>query len=128
MLTGVRNHQAKKIMQGMKIGDQAFFYHSNAKPSGIVGIMEVVNLAHPDPTQFDPKSDYYDKTAKKENPRWFCVDVKLVKKFNRCISLEELKSHAEGPLKDMALLKLKRLSVQPVTKQEWDFIVALEGE
>ena len=113
-------------MQGMKRGDRAFFYHSNAKPSGIVGIMEVVDAAKPDPTQFDKSSDYYDASATREKPRWFCVDVKLVRKFERCISLEELKGHGDGALQDMALLKMKRLSVQPVSPDEWNFVLGLE--
>jgi predicted RNA-binding protein with PUA-like domain len=87
--------------------------------------MQVVKSSYADPSQFDSKGKYYDRTATKESPRWFCVDVKLVKKLENPITLAELKEHSEGKLKDMALFKMKRLSVQPVAPNEWDFILSL---
>jgi predicted RNA-binding protein with PUA-like domain len=125
---GVRNHQAKKLMQGMQVGDQALFWASNTKQPGVVGVVEIVNAKYPDFTQFDPKSEYYDKTATKESPRWWCVDVKLVRKLEEPVTLATLKNYAEGELKDMALFKMKRLSVQPVTAEEWEFVLGLEGQ
>lgn len=117
---GVRNYQARNFLRDMKMGDLGFFYHSNATPPGIIGIVEVVKEAYPDVSSFDPKSDYYDAKSTPENPRWFCVDVKLVKKFPRLISLPEIKNTPQ--LKEMVLLHRGRLSVQPVTLTEWDFV------
>jgi predicted RNA-binding protein with PUA-like domain len=125
---GVRNHQAKKILQAMKIGDQAFFWTSNTKQPGVVGIVNVVKESYPDPTQFDKKSKYYDATSSEQNPRWFCVDVKLERKLETPVTLAELKEHAEGALSGMALFKMKRLSVQPVSAEEWEFVLGLEGK
>lgn len=89
---GVRNYQARNFMRDeMKIGDKVIFYHSNTEPPAAVGICEVVKEAYPDFTAFDPKSKYYDPKSKKENPTWFMVDIKLVKKFDRPVSLEEIK-------------------------------------
>lgn len=122
---GVRNYQARNTMRDdMKKGDLVFYYHSNAKPAGIAGIAKVVREAYPDHTAFDTKSKYFDAKSSPENPRWFMVDIKLVRKFKRLIPLEELRDIKA--LKDMALLqKGSRLSVQPVTAREWDAILAL---
>lgn len=122
---GVRNYQARNTMRDdMKKGDLVFYYHSNAKPTGIAGIAKVVREAYPDHTAFDAKSKYFDAKSSPEDPRWFMVDIKLVRKFKRLIPLEELRDIKA--LKDMALLqKGSRLSVQPVTAREWDAIVAL---
>ena len=106
----------------MKLGDQALFWASNTKAPGIVGIVEIVKESYPDPTQFNPKSEYYDAKSKKESPTWVCVDVKLVRKLETPVPLSELKKHAEGELSDMSLFKMKRLSVQGVKEQEWTFI------
>lgn len=125
---GVRNHQAKKILQGMKKGDQALFWASNTKQPGVVGIVNIVKESYPDPTQFDKKSEYYDASSTEDNPRWFCVDVRLEKKLKEPVTLAELKQHAEGALSAMALFKMKRLSVQPVSAEEWEFVLELEGE
>jgi predicted RNA-binding protein with PUA-like domain len=115
---GVRNYQARNFMKSMKAGDRAFFYHSNAEPSGIAGIMEVSREAYPDPTQFDKKSDYFEPRATTANPVWFQVDVRFVEAFPRLVSLDQLRGIPA--LKDMALLrKGSRLSVQPVTPEEW---------
>ncbi len=122
---GVRNYQARNFMRDeMKIGDLVLFYHSNAKPPGIAGLAKVCSKPYPDPTQFQPSSHYYDPKSSKEDPRWELVDVSFVKKFPNIIPLPKLRDFAT--LKDMALLqKGSRLSIQPVTKKEYDFIVSL---
>lgn len=112
----------------MKSGDQALFWSSNTKHPGVVGIVDIVKESYPDPTQFDKKSEYYDATSSEESPRWFCVDVKLVRKLEDPVTLAELKEHAEGALFGMALFKMKRLSVQPVSAEEWEFVLGLEGK
>ncbi len=115
---GVRNYQARNFMRQMKKGDLAFFYHSNCKPPGIIGLIEVVREAYPDPTQFDIHSKYYDPKSKTDNPRWSVVDVKFKEKFSRLISLDELKQNPK--LKDMQLLRPgNRLSVMEVTEQQF---------
>lgn len=119
---GVRNYQARNFMKNdMRIGDQVFFYHSNCNPPGIVGIAEVVSEPYPDFTAFDPFSEHPDPKSTPENPRWFMVDVRFIKKFPQIISLHALKQYPE--LKDMPLLrKGNRLSILPVRPQEWEFI------
>ncbi len=123
---GVRNYQARNMMRDqMKKGDQIFFYHSNCKVPGIVGIMKVVKEGYPDFTSWNPDSKYYDPKSTEENPRWFMVDVKYVRKFKRTISLTELKELPE--LGEMPLVrKGNRLSINPVTEDQWDFILGLE--
>lgn len=122
---GVRNYQARNMMRDqMKVGDLAFFYHSNCKPPSIVGIMEIVREGYPDHTAYDPDCPYYDPKSTAENPRWYMVDVKLVKKFPRPVSLEELKRHPQ--LEGLPLLRRgNRLSVMPVEAHHWDFILSL---
>lgn len=122
---GVRNYQARNFMRdGMRLGDQLFFYHSNAHPPGIVGIAEVVKEAYPDHTAFDPSSEHPDPKSTPENPRWLMVDVQYVKKFSHILSLEQLKQYPA--LASMALLrKGNRLSIMPVSASEWQFIQAL---
>lgn len=123
---GVRNYQARNLICDMKKGEQVFFYHSNCKFPGIVGIAEVIREAYPDHTAFDPQSNYYDPKSTPENPRWFMVDVKFVRRLRRTISLQELKEHAEA-LPDFPLLKKgNRLSVMPVSKEAWETILGLE--
>ena len=123
---GIRNYQARNMLREMKIGDQVFFYHSNANPIGITGVMEVVKEAYPDYTAFDPEQKYYDPKSKQDNPRWFMVDVKFIRKFDRIITLEELKGHQEA-LGDMLLLRRgNRLSITPVTPGQWQYILGLE--
>lgn len=119
---GVRNYQARNFMRDdMKIGDQVFFYHSNTNPPGIVGIAEVVSEAYPDHTAFDPNSEHPDAKSTPENPRWFMVDIRFKEKFSHILSLDYLKQHTE--LKNMPLLrKGNRLSVMPVSQDEWRFI------
>jgi predicted RNA-binding protein with PUA-like domain len=123
--SGVRSFQARNIMKEMSVGDLGFFYHSSTKPPGVAGICEVSQIAHPDPTQFDPNSEYYDPTSRAEKPKWWCVEVRFVKKLARLIPLEELRGIPT--LEGMPLLwRGQRLSVQPVTEDQWNTILALE--
>lgn len=118
---GVRNYQARNFMRDqMKPGDRGFFYHSNCKEPGIVGIVEVSKAAYPDATQFDRKSKYYDPKATPENPRWVNVEVKLVKK-TRPVSLAELRAQPE--LAAMRVLATgNRLSITPVDPAHWKLV------
>jgi predicted RNA-binding protein with PUA-like domain len=120
---GVRNYQARNFMHNqMSLGDGVLFYHSNCKEPGIAGIAKVSALAYPDATQFNPKNKYFDPKATREQPRWFNVDVKLVKKI-ALISLEELRQHPE--LAQMRTLQRgNRLSITPIDPLEWKFINA----
>ena len=124
---GIRNYQARNfIRDDMKKGDLAFFYHSNCKPPGIVGVCEVVSEAYPDHTAFDPNEKYYDAGSDPENPRWMMVDVKYRRKTKRMISLEEIKQQADK-LEGFPLIRRgNRLSIMPVSKEHWDFILSLE--
>ena len=123
--TGVRNYQARNFMREMQAGDGVLFYHSSCEVPGVAGIAEVAATAYPDPTQFDKKSDYYDAASKREEPRWSLVDVKFKRKLKRVIPLAELKDRDE--LEGFALLaRGNRLSVLPVSKPQWDFILGLE--
>ena len=123
---GIRNYQVRNMFRDqMKVGDLAFFYHSNCKPPAVVGIMTIASEAYPDHTQFDPKSRYYDAKSDKENPRWLLVDVKYKRKLKREITLQELKEHKQ--LQDFRLNQRgNRLSVIPLEKKEWDLILDLE--
>ena len=122
---GVRNYQARNFMRNdMKIGDELFFYHSNCNPPGIVGIAEVVSEAYPDDTAFDPNSDHPDASSTPEKPRWFMVDVRFKRKFPCILPLETLKQNPY--LSNMPLVrKGNRLSVMPVTAEEWAFILEM---
>lgn len=123
---GVRNYQARNMMRDqMKIGDQVFFYHSNCEIPGIVGIAKVVREGYPDFTAFDKKDPHYDPKSDPDNPRWYMVDVKYVRKLKRTISLKELKEISK--LSEMPLVrKGNRLSIMPVTSQQWQYILKLE--
>ena len=123
---GIRNYQARNMMRDdMKIGEEIFFYHSNCKEPGIVGVARVVSESYPDPTQFDKKSAYYDAKSSADNPRWCLVDVEFVRKLTRNITLTELK--AQKTLADMILTrKGNRLSIMPVSKIHWNKILSLE--
>lgn len=123
---GVRNYQARNMMRDeMQVGDQVFFYHSNCDLPGIVGIAEIARAAYPDHTAFDPDNKHFDPKSSPDNPRWYMVDVRLVRKFKRTVSLQELKSCLE--LDGLALLRQgNRLSVLPVTAEQWQFILGLE--
>ena len=119
---GVRNYQARNFMKSMKSGDLAFFYHSNDEHPAIRATCKIVREAYPDPTQFDPKSKYYDEKATPQNPRWFLVDLQLNEILKQPITLSELRTNPK--LSKMVLLqKGSRLSVQPVTKEEWEAIL-----
>lgn len=121
---GVRNYQARNFMRTMTVGDHVLFYHSNADPPAIVGIAKVVKTAYPDPTQFDKKDKHYDPASTPSQPRWDMVDIKYVRKFQRPLTLDELRKEAK--LKGMVLLqKGSRLSVQPVSPIEWQHILEL---
>ena len=124
---GVRNYQARNFMRDdMKVGDEVFFYHSNTKPPGIAGIAKVASKPYPDPTQFDPKSKYFDADSPQDNPRWMLVDMKYVRHLKRYLSLDELKNHARQ-LDGLPLLrKGNRLSVMPVEPDHWQYILNLE--
>jgi predicted RNA-binding protein with PUA-like domain len=125
MWDGVRNYQARNFMRDtMKLGDKVFFYHSNTKPAGIVGICEIASKPYPDPTQFDPQSEYFDPKSTEEYPIWFLVDVKLLEKFPRIISLEQLKSNPR--LTSMRVVqKGNRLSICPVGEKEWNEVLQM---
>ena len=121
---GVRNYQARNFLRAMRSGDRALFYHSNAVPSAVAGIVEVVREAYPDATAWDPTSDYHDPKAGPDNPIWSRVDVRLVEIFPREIPLEELRGIKA--LAGMELLRRgSRLSVQPVTAAEFRTIEKL---
>jgi predicted RNA-binding protein with PUA-like domain len=126
--TGVRNYQARNFMRdGMKVGDGILFYHSNTKVPGVVGIARVASAAYPDPTQFDPRSDYHDPGSTREEPRWLMVDVAFERALSRTVSLDELKAAADRLGEDFALLRRgNRLSVLPVTAAQWRTILSLE--
>ncbi len=126
--SGVRNYQARNfIRDGMRVGDGVMFYHSNCAQPGIVGLATVASAAKPDPTQFDPKSDYHDPGSLLAAPRWLLVDIAYGRTLARTISLELLKQHAEQ-LGDFALLRRgNRLSVLPVGVAQWRHILTLES-
>ncbi len=124
---GVRNYQARNfMMKDMQVGDVILFYHSLATPPGIAGLAEVSGKAKPDPTAINPKSKYYDPTATKKNPRWYCVEVTFKKIFKNFISIDSLRT--EQKLKSMLVLKKgQRLSIMPVQKNEFDHIIKLSN-
>ena len=124
---GIRNYQARNfIRDDMQKGDLAFFYHSNCKTPGIVGICEIVSDAYPDHTQFDPNSRYFDSGSTPEYPRWLMRDVKYRRMTKRLVSLTELKGYVEQ-LAGFALVRRgNRLSIMPVSREHWDFILSLE--
>lgn len=123
---GVRNYMARNYMMNeMHPKDRVLFYHSNAKPSGVIGIAEVCSSPKVDPSQFNPKSPYYDPKSDPKNPRWHCVEVRFLKKLPRLISLDEIRKHSE--LLQMGVLKKgNRLSIQPVTKVEYELLTSLD--
>jgi predicted RNA-binding protein with PUA-like domain len=125
---GVRNYQARNLLRDeIKKGDRVLFYHSACKEPAVVGTATVSRSGYPDSHAFDPKSKYYDEKSDPDKPRWYMVDVQLEQKFDRPITLAELRDHPV--LKDMVLLqKGSRLSVQPVKKKEFDKILKLAGK
>lgn len=122
---GVRSYQARNSMRDlMQVGDLALFYHSSAEPPGVAGLARVCSAPHADPTQFDPKSPYFDPKATEEAPRWVLVDVAFVEKFPELVTLATLK--AEPALKDMLVVQRgQRLSIQPVTPLHFARVLAL---
>ncbi|WP_028080633.1 EVE domain-containing protein [Solimonas soli] len=125
---GVRNYQVRNMFRDQfKPGDEAFFYHSSCELPGIYGLMKVVSAAYPDPTQFDPKSDYYDPKSTREDPRWLLVDVKFERKLKKPITLTMLREH-EKQLDGLIILQRgTRLSVTPVKPAHWNAILKLEA-
>ena len=125
---GVRNFQARNFMRDqMRIGDLAFFYHSNCAEPSIVGIVKIVKAGYPDRSAFDPRDAHYDPDSDQDKPRWYMVDVRLQRKLKRPIALTTLREHSNGALKGMALLKRgNRLSITPVSAAHWQFILNLE--
>ncbi len=117
---GVRNYAARNHLRAMKTGDLVFFYHSMETLKAIVGVAEVVREAYPDDTAFDPKDAHYDPKSDRSAPRWLMVDVRAVEKLKRPVSLDEIKK-TKG-LENMALIRIGRLSVQPVTEREYAII------
>jgi predicted RNA-binding protein with PUA-like domain len=115
------------LRDSIKTGDLAFFYHSSCEVPGIAGIVRVVKDGYPDETALDPGHHHYDPDDKPDARRWFVIDVKLVRKFPRLITLDALRPHAAKALKDFILLRRgNRLSVMPVSKKDWDFVLTLE--
>lgn len=126
---GIRNYQVRNMIRDtMKSGDKALFYHSNCKVPGVVGMMEIITEGYPDDTAWiNPEAKYFDPKSTPENPRWYRVDVRFIKKLSRTISLQELREYTETELAELPLLrKGSRLSVMPVTEQQFDFILSLE--
>ena len=122
---GVRNYQARNFMRAMNVGDQAFFYHSSCAEPGIVGIVEIVRAAYPDPSAFDRNSPYYDPKSSPERPRWDMVDVRLLHRLQRLIPLGEIKRNRR--LAAMHLVQRgNRLSVMPVTAAQWQTILKMQ--
>jgi predicted RNA-binding protein with PUA-like domain len=126
---GVRNYQARNWMRDtMRIGDGILYYHSNCAEPGIVGLAAVASGSYPDATAFDPSSEYYDPKGGPDNPRWYLVDVRYIRHLRRPLGLAELKTYADGPLADLALVRRgNRLSVMPVSEAQWNFILGLEN-
>lgn len=122
---GVRNYQARNLLRDeIKKGDGVLFYQSSTDPLAILGYCEVVKEAYADHTQFDSNSDHYDPKADKKNPTWYMVDIKLVKEFKNPVTLDSVKANPK--LKTMKLIQRgQRLSIQPVTKDEWDEILKM---
>ncbi|MBC8086925.1 MAG: EVE domain-containing protein [Phycisphaerae bacterium] len=121
---GVRNTGSRNFLRdALKKGDRVFFYHSNAEPSAIAGICEVVREGYPDHTAFDPGSAYFDADSDAANPMWFMVDVRGVEKLKRPVTLAEIK--ASPALSQMALVRVSRLAVTPVSDAEWEAVVAM---
>jgi len=121
---GVRNYQARNFMKEMALGDEVLIYHSNAAPPGLAGLAKISKTAYPDPTQFIRSSKYFDPKSTKENPRWFCPELRFTKKFKNFIGLPDLR--VEKRLAEMLVLKKgSRLSVQPVDAKHFQIVLEL---
>ncbi|KAJ5774074.1 hypothetical protein N7457_008970 [Penicillium paradoxum] len=127
---GVRNHVAKNLMRDMKQGDYAFFYHSNCKVPGVVGVMEIVQEHSTDESAFDPDHPYYDPKSKRDDPKWVVVHVEYRRKLGKQVTLQDLKTNGETgkPLENLQMIKQSRLSVSSVTPAQWKYILELAGE
>ena len=123
---GVRNYAARNFMREMRKGDLAFFYHSSTDPSAIIGIAEIVREAYPDPTQFDAKDDHFDPKSKRDEPTWSMVDVRARQALPKPLTLAELRG-AKGLEKMELLRKGSRLSVMPVSPEEWKVVCSMAG-
>lgn len=122
---GVRNYQARNLLRDqVQVGDEVLFYHSSVDPMHVAGIAHVVKAAYPDPHQFDPESEYHDPDAKPADPRWVAVDVRFLRDFRRPVTLQELRG-TPGLEKMVLLQKGSRLSIQPVTPEEWKIVTKL---
>lgn len=125
---GVRNYQVRNMFRDqMKQGDLALFYHSSCAEPGLYGLMKIITDAYPDPTQFDPDSEYYDAASRPEEPRWLLVEVQFVQKFAQPVLLSTLREHADELAGLRVLEKGTRLSVTPVTPAHWKTIGRLAG-
>ncbi|MGH1346900.1 MAG: EVE domain-containing protein [Nannocystales bacterium] len=122
---GIRNYQARNFMRAMNVGDLVLFYHSNAKPPGVVGVAKVCKTAYPDHTAWDAKSKYFDPKSPQDNPRWEMVDLEFVEKTPNIVSLADLK--ADPALTDMVVTQKSRLSVQPVGKEHFKHVLSVAG-
>ena len=123
---GVRNYQARNFMRDdMRVGDGVLFYHSNCQPPGVVGLARIAREGYPDPTAFDRDDCHYDPKSDPSRPRWFLVDIEFVARFPRIVSLESLKS--EPGLEEMVVTRRSRLSVQPVTRGEFEVVRKMGG-
>ena len=124
---GVRNYQARNFMRQMQVGDGVLFYHSSCDIPGIVGTATIASDPYPDPTQFDPESDYFDPKSTREDPRWSLVDVAYERKLDHTITLDEIRQHTDRLGEDFALVRRgSRLSVMPVTAAQWKLLLSLE--
>ncbi|KAF2864788.1 PUA-like domain-containing protein [Massariosphaeria phaeospora] len=128
--SGVRNPQARNNMRAMRAGDLGFFYHSNAKPPGVAGILRVAEEAKVDETAFEPADPYYDAKSEREAPKWWCVGVEFVRKFGAVVGLKRIKGEAGkgGALEGMQLVTNSRLSVSRVSRDEWEYILGMVEE
>ena len=121
---GIRNYQARNNLRDrVAMGDRVLFYHSSCRHTGISGTMEVIKAAYPDPAQFDPDSRYFDAKASEDAPRWFCVDVRLLEKFDKLIPTAVLKQHPATA--DLSIFSQGRLSIAPATHEQWQAVLAL---
>lgn len=125
---GVRNYQVRNMLRDeMKKGDRAFFYHSSCDVPGVAGVVKVAREGYPDATAYDSRHIHYDPQSRRDDPRWYMVDVQFERKLDRVITLDELRKHAKGKLDGMLLLRSgNRLSITPVSEAHWRFILTLE--
>lgn len=124
---GVRNYQARNFMRAMEPGDRALFYHSSCAEPGVAGTMRVIRAAYPDHTAFDPENPHFDPGSDAANPRWFMVDVTFEQRLPRTVGLAEMRAHKA--LRNMQILRRgNRLSITPVTRQEWEAILRMARE